>query len=412
MRGKHPFFGIIVSFLILVISISPQMQSLYAMPEQVLLMEEGGAIASLPYPLSIELEETHSRTMPMLTGSRVASSPELVVRLFDLVPIKRVAVEMKPPCRVLVGGHSIGVTMKMNGVLVVGFSKITDVSGSTRMSARDAGVRIGDRIVAVNACAVQADREIARLVQEYGEKGQEIILQIARGDEEITILCHAIYCYETQSYRIGLFVRDNAVGIGTLTYCEPNTKEYGALGHIITDSDTNEAVICASGEIAPANVATVQQGEAGHPGEKIGTCEDDTAVWGTIERNTPSGIFGKMAIEPTNPLYPETVPIAAGSQVREGEAELLTVVDGERIEAFSVEIEKINPDQYKQGKNMLIHITDKNLIERTGGIVQGMSGSPIIQNGKLVGAVTHVLVNDPTRGYGILIENMLDAAKA
>lgn len=405
MRGKNPVIGILVAFLVVLLGISPQMRSLYAMPERVSMMEEGGRVADLPYPLSLAMER--DGRFPLITAAKVDVSPHLVVRIFDFVPLKRVAVDMKPPIKVMVGGHSIGVTMQMSGVLVVGFSLVTDVSGSSATPARDAGVRVGDRIVTVNEQYVSGAEEVAEIVHRAGVEGRDIVLNIVRDEKLLTKRCRAIYSYETQSYRIGLFVRDTAIGIGTLTYCEPTTHSFGALGHIITDSDTNEEVVCASGEIVPAGIAQVQQGENGQPGEKIGAYTGRENVWGTIEKNTPCGIYGKMTTDITNPLYPNVVPVAACSQVREGAAEMLTVVDGETIESFQIEIEKINRHDRKQGKNLLIHIVDQNLIARTGGIVQGMSGSPILQDGRLIGAVTHVLVSDPTKGYGILIENML-----
>lgn len=410
MRGKHPFWGVIVAFLLIVISISPQMRSLYAMPDRVVMRQDGGVAADLVYPLTLSWELDQQDGALMTAANREASQ-HLVVRLFDFVPIKRVAVDMKPPIKVMVGGHSIGVTMQMSGVLVVGFSSVTDASGNTQNPAKDAGVKMGDRIVALNERYVSGDEEVAQMVHQVGKEGAEIALDIVRDGELLTKRCRVVYSYETQSYRIGLFVRDTAVGIGTLTYYEPTTNTYGALGHIITDSDTNEEVACASGEIVPANVAMVQQSESGQPGEKIGAVTQEKTVWGTIEKNTPCGIYGKMTVAIDNPIYPKAVPVAAGSQIREGDAKMLTVVDGEQIEAFDVTIEKINVRDRMYGKNMVIRIIDPKLIARTGGIIQGMSGSPIIQDGRLIGAITHVFVNDPTKGYGIFIENMIETAR-
>lgn len=411
MRKKHPFVGIIVAFFIVAFSISPQMRSLYAMPEQVLIFEEGGAVAELPYPLTIALSE-ECREVAWVSGeSSSESSPHLVVRLFDFIPVKQIAVEQRPALKVLAGGHSIGVTMQMSGVLVVGFSAVTDTSGEEKEPARDAGVRIGDRIVTINDVMITDDKEIADLVHQSGKEGQDITIGIVRDGEEDTIICQAVFCADTQSYRIGLFVRDTAIGIGTLTFCEPIKKSYGALGHVITDSDTNEEVVCASGTIMPASVSIVHHGMAGHPGEKIGVTWEGAESWGTIEKNTSCGIYGTMSVDIENPFYPEVIPIASRSQIKEGRAEILTVVDGETIESFEIEIEKLRHQGSSEEKSMVLHVIDDDLLTRTGGIVQGMSGSPIIQDGKLVGAVTHVLVNDPTRGYGIFIENMIEAAK-
>lgn len=411
MRKKHPFLGIIISFFIVALSLSPQMRSLYAMPERILLFEEGGAVAGLPYPLSAELSEGYQRVAWMPGSTPSDSSPQLVVRLFDFIPVKQVAVEKKPSIKVVAGGHSIGVTMQMSGVLVVGFSTVTNMNGVEEEPAREAGVQIGDRIVTINEVQITDDKQVAELVDQSGKEGKDVTIGVVRDDQEETIHCRTVFCHETQSYRIGLFIRDTAVGIGTLTFCEPTDHSYGALGHMITDSDTNQKVVCASGTIMPASVSLVHQGIVGHPGEKIGFSWEDSSSWGTIEKNTPFGIYGKMMVEVENPLYPELVPVASRSQVKEGKAELLTVVDGETIEAFAIEIEKLHHQNRAEEKGMVIHIVDEDLLTRTGGIVQGMSGSPILQEGRLVGAVTHVFVHDPTRGYGIFIENMLEAAE-
>ena len=408
MRKKRPFIGIIVAFLIVAFSISPQMRSLYAMPERVLMFEEGGTVAELPYPLTIALSE-ECREVARISGeSRSESSPHLVVRLFDFIPVKQIAVEQRPALKVMAGGHSIGVTMQMSGVLVVGFSTVTNASGEEREPARDAGVRIGDRIMTVNDTLITDDKDVADLVHHSGKLGQAVNIGIIRDGEEELVTCQPVFCAETQSYRIGLFVRDTALGIGTLTFCEPTTGRYGALGHVITDSDTNEEVVCASGSIMPASVSIVHHGMIGHPGEKIGVTWEGAESWGTITKNTRCGIYGTMSANIKNPFYPEALPIASRSQVREGQAQILTVVDGETIESFEIEIEKLRQQGSSVEKGMVLHVTDDSLLTRTGGIVQGMSGSPIIQDGKLVGAVTHVLVNDPTRGYGIFIENMIE----
>ena len=408
MRKKRPVIGIIVAFFIIAFSISPQMRSLYAMPERVLMFEEGGTVAELPYPLTITMSEECQEVARVSGEGRPGSSPHLVVRLFDFIPVKQIAVEQRPALKVLAGGHSIGVTMQMSGVLVVGFSTVTNASGEEKEPARDVGVRIGDRIVTINNTPIDDDKKVAELVQQCGKIGQDVSIGIVRDGAEDTLICQPVFCAETQSYRIGLFVRDTALGIGTLTFCEPTTGSYGALGHVITDSDTNEEVVCASGTIMPATVSIVHHGMIGHPGEKIGTTWEGAETWGTITKNTRCGIYGTMSVKVKNPFYPEVLPIASHSQVREGRAQILTVVDGEKIESFEIEIEKLRHQGSHAEKGMVLHDTDDSLLTRTGGIVQGMSGSPIIQDGKLVGAVTHVLVNDPTRGYGIFIENMIE----
>ncbi|MGI6425594.1 MAG: SpoIVB peptidase [Tepidanaerobacteraceae bacterium] len=210
----------------------------------------------------------------------------------------------------------------------------------------------------------------------------------------------------TGIYQIGLWVRDIAAGVGTLTFYDPNTGLYGALGHIISDADTGKIIEVGNGEIIRARVASISPGRRNQPGEKRGVFINEEQIIGNIISNTPYGIFGKSYYPFENPLY-STLPVATINQVQEGKATILTVVEGEKIEEYDIEIQKITQQSYPNGKGMIIKIVDQELIKRTGGIVQGMSGSPIIQNGYIVGAVTHVFVNDPTKGYGIFLEWML-----
>ncbi|MGE5702682.1 MAG: SpoIVB peptidase, partial [Clostridia bacterium] len=211
-------------------------------------------------------------------------------------------------------------------------------------------------------------------------------------------------------YRMGLYIRDSAAGVGTLTFYEPKSGAYGALGHVISDVDTGQAIVVGDGQIVQASVTSIEKGESGNPGEKFARFYNESVVLGNITKNTPFGIFGKMKESPKRSYYQEAIPVALAEQVQEGPAKILTVVDGQRVEEFDIEIVNVVKQHFPATKGMIIRVTDKRLLDKTGGIVQGMSGSPIIQNGKLVGAVTHVFVNDPTSGYGCFIEWMLQDA--
>jgi stage IV sporulation protein B len=195
--------------------------------------------------------------------------------------------------------------------------------------------------------------------------------------------------------------------VGTLTFFEPNTLIYGALGHVIADAETSQQIAQGEGKIINASIQGIQQARRGQPGEKIGIFTDSQIILGDIQKNTQAGIFGVLKSRLDNELYPHPLPVAFAHQVETGPARMLTVVDQEKIESFAIEITKIVPQRLPSGKNLVIQITDPRLLSLTGGIVQGMSGSPIIQKNRLVGAVTHVFVNEPTKGYGILAEWML-----
>jgi stage IV sporulation protein B len=255
---------------------------------------------------------------------------------------------------------------------------------------------------------VQSDSQVADIVNQTGQTGNSLDILIKRNGQTLNLAINPLLCNETNRYRIGLFVRDSAAGVGTMTFYDPKSGAYGALGHVITDSDTNQPIDVERGKIVSASISGIQYGRRGQPGEKIGVFIDEEKTLGNIRKNCNFGIFGSLTQPMTSTeANGEAIPVASMSQVTVGPAEILTVVDGQNIERFSIEIQKVTVQETPETKGMVIKITDPRLLERTGGIIQGMSGSPIIQNGKLVGAVTHVFVHDPTRGYGCFIDWML-----
>jgi stage IV sporulation protein B len=251
---------------------------------------------------------------------------------------------------------------------------------------------------------INDDAELATAIDRKGADGGT--LTIMRHGKEMTVPVQGILCQETGRYRIGLYVRDGVVGVGTLTCWDPNTHRYAALGHIIVDADTHQGINVLQGRVVSASVETVKPGKPGLPGEKIGVFNDKGTIAGTIEKNSAYGIFGKIEPKVVNALSPYEMEVAYAHQVKPGSAEIWTVVNGEDIEKFAIEIEKVfAPRQI--GKDMIIRVTDPRLLSLTGGIIQGMSGSPIVQEGHLAGAVTHVFLNDPATGYGIYMDNIL-----
>lgn len=323
------------------------------------------------------------------------------------IPLKYAAIQPVSGINVVPGGQSIGIVMHSKGVMVVGMSDITDRSGNSVNPAENAGIKIGDIILTVNGkkvnTAISLKNEIACC-----EKNQKTVaLEIKRGVKTIKISVKAVNCIETGRARIGLFVRDSASGVGTLSFYHPETGIYGALGHIITDVDTAKKIDIGAGKIVEAQIRAVHRGKKGQPGEKIGMFVENGTIGGNIEKNCRYGIFGKLVSPLQNPFYPATVPVAMSHQVKTGPAEILTVIEGTEMKKYSVEIQEVYHPWSNQGKGLVIKVTDSQLEKDTGGIIQGMSGSPIMQNGMLVGVVTHVFINDPLRGYGILAEWML-----
>ena len=294
-------------------------------------------------------------------------------------------------------GQTIGVKLFSDGVLVIGFS-----DGDS--PAKDCGLKEGDVITAIGGQELDTIEEFRQLLSENGKDAAA--LTVKRGSRTLELSAEPEET-ENGEYRLGAWVRDSMAGIGTMTFYDPQSGVFGALGHGVTDVDTGLLLPLDHGSVMDAAVKTVKKGESASPGELKGEF-DLTHDSGTLYANTDGGIFGTLSQEAAAEITGKALPVARSSEVETGPATILSTVDGETVGEYAVEIEKICAPA-GQTRNFLLRVTDEDLLERTGGVVQGMSGSAIIQNGKLIGAVTHVLLDDPTRGYGIFIENMLSA---
>lgn len=315
----------------------------------------------------------------------------------------------KEEIKLIPGGQSIGVQLQTLGVLVVGHHAV-EASNGKLSPGEDAKVNVGDIIIEINGDKIKTMHDIKTYVNKAGENKQALTMKIKRGKETVETSLNPAFDKKDNEYKIGLYIRDSAAGIGTMTFYEPETKRYGALGHVISDISTKKPIEMMNGAIVGSSVTAIEKANNGAPGEKQASFSMERNQLGTINRNTPHGIFGVLNKEITNKLYDQPLEITKAAEVKEGPAKILTVIDKEKVEVFDVEIVSSTPQKKQDIKGMVIKITDEKLLEETGGIVQGMSGSPIIQDGKIVGAVTHVFVNDPTSGYGIHIEWMLQDA--
>ena len=304
----------------------------------------------------------------------------------------------------LPGGMPFGVKLFTEGVLI---SDVGEVKcGNTVLApARDAGIRKNDIILSVNGSAVCEACQVSGIVSESG--GKTLAIAVKRGDEELMFSVTPVVG-DDGSYRMGLTVRDGAAGIGTVTYIEPETGRFAGLGHGICDPESGEPASLTRGAVTGAKIEGVVKGKSGEPGELVGYFSSGKK--GVVTANTECGVYGVLCEIPDG-LFSEPVCTAEAGEVREGEALILCTTGEDGIGKYTVRISDIVKNGQKT-KNFTVTVTDPALLARTGGIVQGMSGSPIIQNGKLIGAVTHVLVNDPAKGYGIFIENMLEAAQS
>ena len=292
-------------------------------------------------------------------------------------------------------GHTVGIKLFARGVLVV---KLSD--GGT--PAKSCGLQTGDVIVKCGGVSVTSTEQFQTLLQENG--GDATDLQVRRDGESVTLSVSPQQNDQGQ-YAIGAWIRDSMAGIGTMTYYDPESGAFGALGHGITDVDTAQLMPFSSGSILPSTVKAVKKGAAGQAGELRGDF-DLTQDLGTLSANTAAGVFGTVEADGFAANLSQALPVAAASEVRTGPAVILSNVEGDNVQEYDVEILQIVSNS-ADGRDLVLSVTDPELIAATGGIVQGMSGSPILQDGKFVGAVTHVLLNDPTKGYGILMETML-----
>lgn len=333
---------------------------------------------------------------------------EVVYNIAGL-PIKKVHVNVLKDFKVIPGGQSIGVKINSKGVLVVGYHQVNTNTGKVS-PGEEAGIKVGDLITKINGKTIESINEVGSFVQKAGERGEPLQLVIQRENKEFQTRLTPQQETEDDKYKLGLYIRDSAAGIGTLTFYEPKTKKYGALGHVISDMDTKMPIVVKDGYIVPSTVTSIQKGTNGVPGEKLARFLNERNVVGDINKNNQFGIYGTLHKDIQNHVMNKPIPIALSHQVKKGPAKILTVVDDDKVELFDIEIVSSIPQKFPATKGMVIKITDPKLLEKTGGIVQGMSGSPIIQDGKIIGAVTHVFVNDPTSGYGVHIEWMLNEA--
>nr|WP_237049373.1 SpoIVB peptidase [Lentibacillus amyloliquefaciens] len=311
--------------------------------------------------------------------------------------------------KVVPGGQSIGVQLHTLGVLVVGHHQVKGENGSVS-PGEDASIEVGDVILKINGEEVKEMEDVKPFVKKAGESDKQLDVTVKRDDETIETKLDPVKDKKEDEYRIGLYIRDSAAGIGTMTFYDPKTKNYGALGHVISDMDTQKPIEIHNGSIVRSNVTSIEKGNNGTPGEKQAKFSMKDEKIGNITKNSPFGIFGQLNKPIKNGKYDKPMPIALSHEVKEGPAKILTVLEDEKVKAFDVKVVSSVPQKFPAKKGMVIQITDDELLNETGGIVQGMSGSPIIQEGKVIGAVTHVFVNDPTSGYGVHIEWMLEEA--
>jgi stage IV sporulation protein B len=371
-----------------------------------IFVREGHSIKSTPIIKIINKENKILKNNVKASESNIKNrNKNAHVTLFGMLPIKSVSVESIPSeMSVYPGGQPIGVKLNTKGVLIIALSDIETAKGKKASPAAQVGVQIGDSILKVNNKDIKTAEQLSQEINNSNGKNIEIVFN--RRGENLKREIVPVKSSEDNKYKIGLWVRDSTAGVGTLTFYNEKTKTFAALGHPIIDLDTGTILNINYGEIVSSSIVSVRKGEKGKPGELKGVFLDEDIVLGQIYKNTHCGIFGKSNLNLRNSKT-KPIKIALRNEIKEGPAKILTTINGEEPKLYNIEIQKLLKQDVPGPKSMIIKITDKELLNKTGGIVQGMSGSPIIQNNKLIGAVTHVLINKPDIGYGIYIEWML-----
>ena len=396
--------GLVAALLLTLSWFSPMQRTLRQMPdtlsltaEQLTSLELGGlSLSGAAAPAAASEDETLAE---------VSVSTDMILSLLG-IPLKKVEVRISPEKRLIPGGQALGVAMRTDGVLIVGVSEAAEGV----CPAKDAGLAAGDVIRTVDGAAVTTAESLTALLNRAG--GKPVMIAYDRQGQHRTALLTPHRDETTGAVRLGAWVRDSTAGVGTLSFYDPETGKYAALGHAITDGDTGSVLTVSEGQVLKAEIVAVQRGQKGAPGELKGSFLREGETIGSIRRNSILGIYGRLDKPAVNPLYPDGLPIGLRSGVHTGAASILSTVDSTGPHEYAVEITRVNHQTAPAPKSMVIRVTDERLLSATGGIVQGMSGSPIIQDGRLIGAVTHVFVSDPTQGYGLYVDWMLGEAEA
>lgn len=395
---------IIITFLLIIYA---YVCNISLLPSNYIIMQ--GENLRLYTLLGIRLIEESSyqtlQTSSILEQEKINKIGKVSFRLnlFNLIPLKNIDVNVIPKTTVVPMGNAIGMKLYTAGVLVVGMSEIEG-----KKPYENSGIKEGDRIIQINQNQIDNTDDLMKAVNK--SDGNNISIKYVRDEKTITTSIKPLK-NSSNEYKIGLWVRDAAAGVGTLTFYEPSSGMFATLGHGIMDIDTAELIKIANGELVTTNILSINKGTKGNPGEIRGTIEAGHTI-GSISKNTKFGVFGTINKTPyLNTSNTNEVQVALREEIKTGKAQIICELENGKKEYYDIEIQRIFISNNKDNKSMLIKVTDKKLSEKTGGIIQGMSGAPIIQNGKFVGAVTHVLVNDPTIGYGVFADIMLKQMK-
>lgn len=395
----------IIAILILMLSYI-YICSANSIPDNIVIFE--GENLNLRIARGLSLASANNKTI--LTASNINKEKisntgpnSLDLNLFGGIKLKDVSVDVIPKTTVIPLGNAIGMKLYTKGVLVVGMSQIDTDNNEKKKPYENSGIEQGDTILAVNNNEIENTEDLITEVKR--SNGNPITIKYLK--ENQTLETSITPVKSKDEYKIGLWVRDAAAGVGTLTFYEPSTNVFMALGHGISDIDTEKIVDISSGELITANIISIVKGKKGTPGEIRGSIESGNNI-GKIYKNTNFGVYGNVSNKNILAINSnQELEVAARDEIQEGKAQIICQLDNSGTRKYDIEIEKIYITNNENNKSMLVKITDSELLEKTGGIIQGMSGAPVIQNGKFIGAITNVLVNDPTQGYAVFGDMMI-----
>lgn len=374
------------------------MMQIRALPETLYLTGEGSRFSALftdEGAAAVDVQQ--AQRLSDVTDAEQAYT----FRLFGVAPLRTVRVVRTEQQYLVPGGTAVGITLHTRGVLVVGLGSVRTGTGVVSPGSA-AGLQPGD--VIVEACGEEV-RDTAHLAALCGGRSEPVALQVERAGAQLSFTVHPAQDADSGEYRLGLWARDSTAGVGTLSFYDENTGWFAALGHAVSDVDTHSTLTVREGKLVSAEIVDVARGISGEPGELLGVFSTSGVPLGSILLNTEFGIYGTMTQSYGNEAS-GAVPMAYAYEAHEGPATILSTVSGNTVGAYSCNVIRVSAQRGPETKGMIVEVTDPALLSRTGGIVQGMSGSPILQEGKLIGVVTHVFVNDPTKGYCIYAEWM------
>ena len=401
---KKTFFRIII--LIVLFIIYSYILVISNIPNNIVIFEGENIELKSLFGLKLDINNSESIQVSVSDENKIDMVGKTTAKLslFDNISIKNINVDVLPKTKVIPVGTMAGLKLYTSGVLVVGMSELEGIDNKKYKPFENTGIKEGDTIIEIDSNKIESTEELIEKVN--NSNGNDINLKYVHDEETKECSIKPVKTSNNQ-YKLGLWVRDSAAGVGTVTFYDKDTRSFGALGHGITDIDTEKLINIESGEFVSTKIINIIKSENGTPGKIQGSIENGKNI-GTISKNTKFGIFGRVDnLTSLNIDTSKEMEVALRDEIKLGKATILCSLDNNNVESYEIEIEKINKQNNYDNKSMQIKVTDYKLIEKTGGIIQGMSGSPIIQNGKFVGAITHVMVQNPTEGYAVFGDMMI-----